>query len=407
MPVISLFSASHCNGDQVCKEVVDRLGLQVLTNEELLAEASDRYSITAEKLGRAMHGPRSFFHRWTREKERCVAYLRATLAELLTGENMMYHGYAGLLIPKTQTHVLRACLVAKTEVRAALAAQELGISSDEATAVVRAEDQSRQEWVGYLYGLGPWTPNLYDILQPMDSGSVEEAVKLICENAAKPIFQLTDLNRGEILDFKLSSAVAVVLAENGHLVEVSAADGQVTITIDHYVMRLQKLQEELERLAKTVPGVKSVVRRLGPNFQQPDIYPKLDLPKKILLVDDEKDFVRVLSERLQTRDLESTLAFDGEEALKRIEEEVPDVMVLDLKMPGIDGLEVLRKVKRQHPETEVIILTGHGSDQDRDLALALGAFAYLRKPADIDLLADTMKRAYEVVWERNQTRGST
>lgn len=68
MPVITLFSASHCHGEQVCQGVVDRLGPQVLTTEELLAETADRYSITAEKLGRAMHGPRSFFHRWTRRK---------------------------------------------------------------------------------------------------------------------------------------------------------------------------------------------------------------------------------------------------------------------------------------------------------------------------------------------------
>jgi DNA-binding NtrC family response regulator len=66
-------------------------------------------------------------------------------------------------------------------------------------------------------------------------------------------------------------------------------------------------------------------------------------------------------------------------------------------MPGIDGLEVLRRVKQQHPATEVIILTGHGSEEEKALAIQLGAFAYLRKPVDIDILTETMRKAYSKV----------
>ena len=72
----------------------------------------------------------------------------------------------------------------------------------------------------------------------------------------------------------------------------------------------------------------------------------------------------------------------------------PDVMVLDLKMPGIDGFEVLRRVKREKPATEVIVLTGHSSEAEKQLAMELGAFAYLNKPADINVLAEHMKQAY-------------
>ena len=72
-------------------------------------------------------------------------------------------------------------------------------------------------------------------------------------------------------------------------------------------------------------------------------------------------------------------------------------MVLDLKMPGIDGIEVLRRVKRDHPGVEVIILTGHGSQKEEEIANQLGAFAYLRKPVDIELLTNTMKQAYRKI----------
>lgn len=125
---------------------------------------------------------------------------------------------------------------------------------------------------------------------------------------------------------------------------------------------------------------------------------------KILLVDDEREFVETLSERLQNRSMESTIAYDGEEALEQVSHDEPEVMVLDLKVPGIDGIEVLRRVKREHPNVEVIILTGHGSEREEGLAHELGAFAYLHKPVNIDVLTRTMKEAYKRINEKKAAR---
>jgi DNA-binding NtrC family response regulator len=111
---------------------------------------------------------------------------------------------------------------------------------------------------------------------------------------------------------------------------------------------------------------------------------------KILLVDDEKEFVQSLSERLELRDLKAEVAHDGEQALAAVQEKEPDVMVLDLRMPGIDGMEVLRKVKQAHPNVRVIVLTGHGADKDEEMARNLGAYAYLKKPVDIDQLVGAL-----------------
>ena len=115
---------------------------------------------------------------------------------------------------------------------------------------------------------------------------------------------------------------------------------------------------------------------------------------KLLLVDDEQNFVNTLSERLKMRDVPSKVVFSGEEAIDAIKVEAPDVMVLDLRMPGIDGMEVLRKVKKTHPEVQVIILTGHGTEIDEEEARKLGAFHYHKKPVDIDELLSTVKKAY-------------
>ena len=107
---------------------------------------------------------------------------------------------------------------------------------------------------------------------------------------------------------------------------------------------------------------------------------------KVMLVDDEEEFVTTLSERIQMRNFSSSVAFTGEQALQIVDDQVPDVMILDLKMPGIDGMEVLRRVKKAYPKVQVVILTGHGSEKDRKEALSLGAFGYLQKPVQIDEL---------------------
>jgi DNA-binding NtrC family response regulator len=114
---------------------------------------------------------------------------------------------------------------------------------------------------------------------------------------------------------------------------------------------------------------------------------------KVLFVDDEEDFVKTMAERMEMRDLGGDVAFSGQQALEMLENDIPDVMVLDLLMPGIDGMEVLRRVKNTFPQIEVIIMTGHGSDKDEEEARRLGAFDYLRKPVDIDQLMETVRNA--------------
>ena len=115
----------------------------------------------------------------------------------------------------------------------------------------------------------------------------------------------------------------------------------------------------------------------------------------LLLVDDEEEFITTLAERLQLRNLPSRYALNGDQALQLVAASVPDVIVLDLKMPGLDGLEVLRRVKKEYPQVEVIILTGHGAEKDEDEARRLGAFEYLKKPVEITELTQLIQQAYQ------------
>ena len=114
---------------------------------------------------------------------------------------------------------------------------------------------------------------------------------------------------------------------------------------------------------------------------------------KILLVDDEKQFVDTLAERLAMRGFSARVAYDGPQALKAVEEPT-DVIVLDLRMPGMDGFEVLRSVKKSNPQEQVIILTGHGGDAEEQTAYRMGAYNFLKKPMDIDELLNSIRMAY-------------
>jgi DNA-binding NtrC family response regulator len=115
----------------------------------------------------------------------------------------------------------------------------------------------------------------------------------------------------------------------------------------------------------------------------------------VLLVDDEVAFTRTLAQRLMMRNLRVIIANDGEQALSKTQKEKPDVIVLDLNMPGMHGMDVLREIKKVCPDTQVIILTGHGTDKDEEEVIRLGGFGFLKKPADINTLEHKIKEAFE------------
>ncbi|RPJ77568.1 MAG: response regulator [Deltaproteobacteria bacterium] len=114
---------------------------------------------------------------------------------------------------------------------------------------------------------------------------------------------------------------------------------------------------------------------------------------RLLLVDDEKGFADILSKRLSKRNFEVTTALSGAEALQALRKADFDIAVLDLKMEDMDGIEVLKIFKKMCPSMEIIMLTGHGSEQAAREGLSIGAFAYLTKPCDLDDLINMIRQA--------------
>jgi DNA-binding response OmpR family regulator len=106
-------------------------------------------------------------------------------------------------------------------------------------------------------------------------------------------------------------------------------------------------------------------------------------PLRVLIVDDEAELVSALEERLNLRGFQASGVTTGAEALSLVGEAPFDVVVLDLKMPGLDGLEVIRRIKAERPGLQIVLLTGWGSEEDAEKGKALGAYDYLMKPVKI------------------------
>ena len=113
----------------------------------------------------------------------------------------------------------------------------------------------------------------------------------------------------------------------------------------------------------------------------------------VLLVDDEAELVFTLAERLVLRGIDAAAVTDGNDALKTLEMKPFDIVVVDVKMPGLSGIDLMRQIKDRHPDIQIILLTGRGSLEESDEGLQEGACDYLVKPINVEMLIEKMRKA--------------
>jgi len=117
------------------------------------------------------------------------------------------------------------------------------------------------------------------------------------------------------------------------------------------------------------------------------------MSEKVLLVDDEKEYLEIMSERMQARDMDVTTATSARQALEIIEKESFDAIILDFQMPGMDGMDALKAIKAKKPELQIILLTGYATVEKSVEAMKIGATDFIEKPADLEVLAEKIKKA--------------
>ena len=123
---------------------------------------------------------------------------------------------------------------------------------------------------------------------------------------------------------------------------------------------------------------------------------------KVLLVDDEKDFIEPLAERLQLRDFNVTTASNGDDAINLVRVNEYDIIVLDVKMPGRDGIETLKEIKNIKQIPQVIMLTGHATVETAIEGMKIGAYDYIMKPTVTEDLVELINKAYKIVEEQKE-----
>ncbi|MDY0131787.1 MAG: response regulator [Desulforegulaceae bacterium] len=395
MPIISIFSDKYSGALELVKKLGKNHGYKIITDNEIVEAAAKIFNENKDTYKKVFLNPPSFFNSFTREKEKSLAELKVSVSKLI-GDDQIFYGFSSLLLPKKINHLIRILIIAEHQHRIENAAS-LGISKENAKKEILDSDEKADEFSYYIKNSGPWNPSLYDMVVPMDKTTTERAYKLISSYLGNPLLQFSNLSKKHINDFKLESNLGLELCKQGFDLDVDAQGSDITLIINKKVLFLSKLKSELKNAAKAIDGVSNVKIKIGQNFYKPDILADRNFkrPHKVLLVDKEADFIQTLSERLAIRDLPSFPVSTGREAIEIIKRDHPEVIILDLNLPGFDRYEVLKETKKKSPGTKIIILTGHGNQTERQRCMELGAFAYLEKPADIDLLTKIMKKAYK------------
>ena len=398
MSSIALFPCVPTLESGIIGELSSTLTLKVYTDENLLKETAEKFGGNPERLRKMMFSKTSVFNQFTLEREKSINMFRLLLAEKLSSdEEYLFYGFLTSLIPFKITEVLRVLIVDKKERRIERSMEE-GLSKKEAQKSVRGHDVSAYSWTDFLFQKEAYDSTLYDLVVPVENLNHRQITKEVLGYFHKTSVLRTTESQKAVQDMKLVAQAEQLLLNNGHKAEVRADDGKITLVIQNSALNFSGLKRDLTELVQQLPEVKEVSVESRKTYVD-NVYrqQKFELPSKVLFVDDEREFVQTVSQRLISRDVGTYGVYDGKEALELIAEDQPEVMVLDLKMPGLHGVEVLRKTKELAPEIEVIILTGHGTTKDMDECMQLGAFAYMNKPVNIEELSATIKAANDKV----------
>ncbi|MFW6004975.1 MAG: response regulator [Desulfonatronovibrionaceae bacterium] len=393
MSIIDINAATFCGLEQILQGLAHATGYQIIGDDELIRRAA-----------RADKEDVAYIHSVFRDRKRpspslfknsylALAKVKTIVAGCLMSEPVILHGLCSMMVPKNISHVLRVGILADADYRISQLQKMAGLSNARTRNDIRRDDDLLGSWA-HILGFGdPWNPDQYDLFIPMHQKTPDQAVSAIVQYSKSKDLGRDKPSMDRAGAFLLASRVELALAREGHLVQARARGSEISLTIPGNIILMKKLEAELQETALKIPGVSKV----NIVFSSNDPGNGTDQDRehrnrsRLLLVDDEREFVHTLSERLLMREIGSSIVYDGEQALARIEKEQPEIIVLDLKMPGMNGIEVLKRVKQTHPQIRLIILSGHGSREDEEKCLELGAAAYLQKPVDIDKLISLLK----------------
>lgn len=403
MFIISIVSPKGCNEQSIVRQLVELTAFDVVTDDDVLKKGEQLYNIKNKKLRASIFYAPSFvtFDRLKHKKHLCL--FKIALAQILIDFRKIYLGVGTYFIPTNLKNLLRISFGADLSFRIGNYAKNERVSLHQAEKIVKEFDKTLMQFSNYYLNKPPFSPEYFDINIDVSKYKIDQISTRIYELLHSTPKENIEEAQKKVREFMTACKIQLHYLQMGEDVDTTFADGKLSIFLKRYKIKMENYSKLIKGNIPDFPEIKEVEVVPGKEIKiSSPMSIELEKPRKVLLVDDEIEFVDTLSERLENREFKTAVAYSGEEAIEGLTKNLPDVIILNLKIPGIDGIEVLRRVKREHPETEVIILTGHGSEKEKQIAYELGAFAYFEKPVDIDVLSDTIRRAYESMFRKKE-----
>jgi cytidylate kinase len=257
MPIVTISRGSYSRGKEIAEKLAKRAGFECISRDILL-EASDEFNIHEIKLVRALHDATSILERFTQGKERYISYIRASLLQHLSKDNVVYHGLAGQFLVGDIPHVLKVRITADIQARVNEEMRRENIPAERALNILRQDDEERRKWALQMYGIDPWDSRLYDIVLHIGKLKVDDAVDILFDMVQRPNFQATAESRKMVEDLALSAKVKAHLVEVAPRIQVSADHSRISIIGEDDTLAPKK-QSEIKKIAMQVEGVDEVI----------------------------------------------------------------------------------------------------------------------------------------------------
>ncbi|MCL4466755.1 MAG: cytidylate kinase family protein [Chloroflexi bacterium] len=258
MPIIAISRGTFSGGRTIAECLAERLGYPCVSRE-VIFDAAEKYGVPTAKLTEAMGKPPSFWQQLTSERSSYVSYFRAALCERARQSELVYHGFAGHILLKGITHVIRVRVIADSEYRISAAMREMKFERSEAIAYINKVDHERASWNQFMYGVNWYDPSLYDLVLNLEHITPAGACEVLVQMAQLPEFQPTPASRRAMEDLALRSQVEAALAKDARTrtseLRVCAHDGIVTVT---GTTRLESVTKAVPAVAAQVEGVREV-----------------------------------------------------------------------------------------------------------------------------------------------------
>ena len=262
MPIITISRGSHSMGKAVAEKVAAKLRYYVLSRD-LMLKASDKFHVSQQTLLQALHDAPGLKDRYKNTKQIYIAYVRATLLEMVAEDNVVYHGLAGHLLLKGLDHVLKIRIIANLESRVMQKMREEGISQHDARAVILKDDDQRKKWTRKIYNVDPTDNTLYDMVICIDKLSVDDAVEFICGAANTKAFHSTEACLRKTRDLSLACNVKAALVAEFPEVGITCEYGNLLLYATEKTAHNGKFKKLLTSLQQDTPGIFNLEVRSG------------------------------------------------------------------------------------------------------------------------------------------------